>query len=383
MAPELALETLRELPENSVVLDPMAGSGTVLRHAIDVGHRARGRDLDPLALLMAKVWTTRVDTSLVKDVFGDVVSRALKTRSGECRLPWIDGSEEDRAFTHFWFAAKQRKDLRRIAFAIRDMELRSRSADEVDALDVVKVALSRIIVTKEQCASLARDTSHSRPHKVADKSDYEVFLGLDRSLRLVCDRLDAHPVPPRRSTVAMGDARAVDLRAKSVDAVLTSPPYLNAIDYMRGHRLALVWLGHSLADLRAIRSSAIGAERGNLGHIELLTDLRPALGDVKSLSNRHKSMVDRYLIDIYRMVRESKRVLRAGGIATFVVGNSCLRGVYIRNAEAVAVSAELCGFKPTRRYERELPSRSRYLPVGAGSALGNRMRSETLLSFAA
>ena len=106
-------------------------------------------------------------------------------------------------------------------------------------------------------------------------------------------------------------------------------------------------------------------------------------GDVKSLSNRHKSMVDRYLIDIYRMVRESKRVLRAGGIATFVVGNSCLRGVYIRNAEAVAVSAELCGFKPTRRYERELPSRSRYLPVGAGSALGNRMRSETLLSFAA
>ena len=383
MAPELALETLRELPRNSVVLDPMAGSGTVLRHAIDLGHRALGRDLDPLALLMAKVWTTRVDTSLVKDVFSDVVSRALKTNSADCRLPWIDDSDEENTFTRFWFATKQRKDLRRIASAIREVELRSRSADEVDALDVVKVALSRIIVTKEQCASLARDTSHSRPHKVADKSNYEVFLGFDRSLRLVCDRLDAHPAPRRRATVARGDARAIDLRAKSVDAVLTSPPYLNAIDYMRGHRLALVWLGHSLSDLRAIRSAAIGAERGNLDQTELLTILRSALGDIESLSVRHKSMVDRYLIDIYRMVRESRRVLRAGGIATFVVGNSCLRGVYIRNAEAVAVSADLCGLKPTRRYERELPSRSRYLPVGAGSALNNRMRSETILSFAA
>jgi hypothetical protein len=34
-----------------------------------------------------------------------------------------------------------------------------------------------MIVTKEMAASLARDTSHSRPHRVADANDYDVFGG--------------------------------------------------------------------------------------------------------------------------------------------------------------------------------------------------------------
>ena len=29
----------------------------------------------------------------------------------------------------------------------------------------------------------------------------------------------------------------------SVDLTVTSPPYLNAIDYLRGHKMSLVWMG--------------------------------------------------------------------------------------------------------------------------------------------
>lgn len=61
MAPELAIDALRLLPQGSVVLDPMAGSGTVLRHAAALGHVAIGRDLDPLAVLMTRVWNTPFD----------------------------------------------------------------------------------------------------------------------------------------------------------------------------------------------------------------------------------------------------------------------------------------------------------------------------------
>ena len=58
MAPELAIDTLRDLPGSSVVLDPMVGSGTVLRHASDMGHAAIGFDVDPLAVLISRVWTS-------------------------------------------------------------------------------------------------------------------------------------------------------------------------------------------------------------------------------------------------------------------------------------------------------------------------------------
>jgi DNA modification methylase len=57
MAPELALETLNDLAANSVVLDPMSGSGTVIRQAAEMGHRPIGFDMDPLAVLMSQVWT--------------------------------------------------------------------------------------------------------------------------------------------------------------------------------------------------------------------------------------------------------------------------------------------------------------------------------------
>ena len=54
MAPEIAFNALEGLPEDSLVLDPMAGSGTVLRTISEFGFRGVGIDIDPLSVLMAK-----------------------------------------------------------------------------------------------------------------------------------------------------------------------------------------------------------------------------------------------------------------------------------------------------------------------------------------
>jgi DNA modification methylase len=78
------------------------------------------------------------------------------------------------------------------------------------------------------------------------------------------------------------------MRRNSVDAVLTSPPYLNAIDYMRGHRMSLVWLGHSLTELRHIRSNSIGAERGSAyaDTAGVLRSIKKAMGPIGDLPQR-------------------------------------------------------------------------------------------------
>jgi hypothetical protein len=82
------------------------------------------------------------------------------------------------------------------------------------------------------------------------------------------------------------------------------------------------------------------------------------------------------------MLQESSRVLKPGGVATFVVGNSCLKGVYIKNSEAVRLAAEAANLGLVETYEREIPETSRYLPV-TGHQLAKRMRTETILSFKA
>jgi hypothetical protein len=383
MAPELALEKLAQLTTPGLVLDPMAGSGTVLRQATDLGHRAVGFDLDPLAVLMTRVWTGAVDDALVADIAHRVNKRVDVLHLGDATLPWMDNDTETTAFVDFWFAEPQKGDLRRIACVLDQLDGELSAPEERRAIDILRIALSRLIITKDKGASLARDVSHSRPHKVADHNDFEVRTMFDRSVRAVRKRLIESP-PPGGASIGLGDARTLDaLKDASVDGVLTSPPYLNAIDYMRGHRLSLVWLGYRLGDLRAIRSNSIGAERAPDRPDEdaQLAAMRAAMGDIDQLPRKFRSMIDRYVQDIRQMVSEISRVLKVGGRATFVVGNSCLRDVFIRNSEAVATAARFRGLSLIGETERPLPIRNRYLPM-TSEPLGKRMRTETILSFA-
>ena len=153
MAPELAIDTLRDLPRSGVVLDPMAGSGTVLRHAGDMGHVAVGYDVDPLAVLISKVWTRPINDRAIESTYQDVLSDALSRDPLETRLPWIDGDKETCDFVNYWFGREQQRDLRCISSSIVERGGVSASEEMEGCLDVLKVALSRIIVTKEQCAS--------------------------------------------------------------------------------------------------------------------------------------------------------------------------------------------------------------------------------------
>lgn len=376
MAPDLALERLALLPRGSRVLDPMVGSGTVLRQAISLGHSAIGFDMDPLAVLMTKVWTTPVADITISKHASKVIDEARATDPQAIRLPWIDDDAETTAFIKYWFGEAQEADLRRIAFALD-------KAGGGTATDVMRLALSRIIVTKEQSASLARDTSHSRPHKVAESTSFEVFPAFERAIRLLRRRLADHPAE-HGAEVSLGDARKlVSVDNGSIDAVLTSPPYLNAIDYLRGHRMSLVWLGRGFGELRRIRSNSIGAERApNEPGNGMFDRIKDAMGSFDALPRRYGAMIDRYSEDLYRMVSEVARVLAPGGTATFVVGNSCLKGTFVENSAGVTEAARMMGLTPLDTVQRALPENKRYLPINTGGSLGKRMRTETICSFA-
>ncbi|AVO30097.1 MULTISPECIES: hypothetical protein [Stenotrophomonas] len=383
MAPELALRSLRQLPSGSTVLDPMAGSGTVLRQAQALGHRGIGFDMDPLAVLMSRVWTTPVQTQLVQSEFESVQAEAIKVNLRTDRPSWHDA--ETRQFINYWFATTQRRDLARIAVVLERRRLARLGPSRRAAVDALQVALSRIIVTKEQCASLARDTSHSRPHRVTETTDYCVMRGFSRSVAQVIARLADQQTSSMsnhlETAVNLGDARAIALADGSVDAIMTSPPYLNAIDYMRGHRMSLVWLGYSVSTLRAIRSNTVGAERAGTQDTAVVTDIANAMCAMDTLAPKHQRMILRYANDLQLMMIQAARVLRPTGSATYVLGNSCLKESFIQNSEGVAKAAQHAGLLLVDTSTRELPTGSRYLPVTQSGALSKRMRTETILTF--
>src|SRR6266446_1624637 len=90
---------------------------------------------------------------------------------------------------------------------------------------------------------------------------------IDHFLRAVRHIVNAAPfkgsAPQPSARIERADARYLPVRTASTDYVITSPPYLNAIDYLRGHRLSLVWMGHSVDTIREIRSESVGSEAGD------------------------------------------------------------------------------------------------------------------------
>jgi hypothetical protein len=154
---------------------------------------------------------------------------------------------------------------------------------------------------------------------------------------------------------------------------------------MRGHRMSLVWFGHNLSELRAIRADSIGSERAPLPDADLaLAELLISpLGSLTSLPNKVRRMIDRYVLDLLEMMTELHRVLRPGGKAILVIGNSTLRSVFLKNAAVVAALAKRIGFEVVKQMERELPPSRRYLPPpkdSGNSLFKKRMRTETVLT---
>ena len=378
MAPEIALDALSDLPAGSTVLDPMCGSGSVLLSALERGHPAVGVDLDPLAVLLSKVWTTPIQPEHLRRAVEQTVARASGIDPGSVSLPAIDEDEPTREFVDFWFAEPQQLALRQIVGALPGARTPTGRA--------LRLVLSRLIITKDRGASRARDVSHSRPHRVYEDSGVDVLERFLKSGKRLADQLSSPPLPAR-AAVYRGDARRLRrVRSTSIDAVLTSPPYLNAIDYMRGHRLALVWLGHRIGKLTRIRSRSVGAERApeGAGSDTARCVARSLIGEAP-LPPRDKRIFLRYVKDLDQVLGELVRVLRPGHPATFVMGNSTRRGITIDNAAALEELAGARGFRRVQRYERELPANHRYLPPphGAKSSLSQRIRTEAVITMLA
>jgi len=167
--------------------------------------------------------------------------------------------------------------------------------------------------------------------------------------------------------------------------VLTSPPYLNAIDYIRCSKFSLIWMGYTIGELGDIRTESVGAESGDAEACEnkAITKIIENLDLRPMLSLRNKAVLAHYIADMRRAVEEAARVLAPGGKAVYVVGENTVRGTFIPNAKIVSALAELSGLKIENRRVRALPANRRYLPppTTRNAALDSRMRREVILSF--
>lgn len=360
MAPGIALEALDQSQKPLRVLDPMMGSGTVLAVAQENGHWAVGVDLDPLAVLLSRVWTQSLNQEVLRQRAVQVLKRAManfsQIRTGDAYPRNSD--EETQSFIRYWFDPYARRQLTSLSNTIR----RVRNANEREAL---WCAFSRLIITKSAGASLAMDLSHSRPHRefsTAPVKPFNKFLSSVETVIQNCPKRGSKLQRPA-AKVRIGDARRLRIRSNSIDLVLTSPPYLNAIDYMRCSKFSLVWMGYTVSEIRHIRGESIGSESSSeKAKAPWICDIVKDLKMKPKLPRRDGDILSRYIWDMNKALSEVSRVLRNGGRAVYVVGDSKLKGTFVRNSSIIAAVAKANGLTLQSRRARRLPANRRYLP---------------------
>jgi DNA modification methylase len=236
-------------PERGLLLDPFCGSGTVLVEAMLAGRDVVGTDLNPLAVMLARAKTyprskekteALVAAARTAAAFAD---ERRKAKAGATRrLP-----REDVAI----FAPHVLLELDSIRAGIT-------TKSPPETRPELLLVLSSILVKLSQKRGDTSDETQEkrigagRAAKLFVAKAEEVARRMDEFASLV-------PTPPPRARVYLDDATQLARVADaSVDAVVTSPPYVATYDYLAHHDVRMRWLG---LDARALEEGELGARR--------------------------------------------------------------------------------------------------------------------------
>ena len=357
--PRHFIEGLSEPGET--VLDPMAGSGSTLLEGWLLDRRVVGIDLDPLAGRQCRAKTTWVDPESLETAGQRVLADARRRlETGNPLADFREGlSAATGDFLDYWFLPETQAELAALTRPIKAED------DDPILRNLLEVLFSATIVTKSGGVSRARDLAHSRPHRVADKRPRSPFRMFERQLRQAVRAFENTPGDSREpGRFLAADSRSLPLADNSVDLIVTSPPYANALDYMRAHKFSLVWLGQQVAELSGLRGRYIGAERQAAGEAAPLPDNAQRAVAALSETDRQKSRVlSRYLGEMRQAIVEMHRVIRPGRAVIIVVGPSTMRGQRIATQDYLAEIAEQAGFAVRGPIERPLDRNRRMLPA--------------------
>ena len=350
------------------VLDPFAGVGTTLVEALKHGHNAAGFEINPYAALACRTKTGAGSYDLgrlrekVRHFREYGSARAGDTHESPiCRPP-----EGFRSRVPFFSADVQRQVLHCLDFVAKHTNTWLQ--------DLFQVAFGSVMVNFSNYSyepSLGTRVAAGKPN--IDHAD--VFGIVSRKLEDMCEDiaifqswLDGfRTVPQARIFTESYLDSASAVRRRSIDVLITSPPYLNNYHYIRNTRPHMYWLGFatSPSDLKEMELSSFGQfwQTVRSGpEIELKPQI-PELTDlVQTLRQRNPekgayggagwaNYAASYFNDCQRFAVVTRTLMKPGGTVVVVIGNNILQGIEFPTDRLFAEIAQQAGFEIVELHE--------------------------------
>jgi len=353
------------------VMDNFAGCGTLLVEATWMGLDSTGVEINPLSALMCNVKCNvltippselkeHID-SFLKDLRG-VLERETQSATSSNPIPNQDSREES-------FVGSKTSSSGRVASSLSEStrdrivaahNLIMKVRDE-KVCDFLLLALSGAIsdLTRRRKGDFV-EVLQSRLNNlylrvcIFSKLNHVLRIKLGESRTFVADTRDMKMV-----------------KSESIDAIVNSPPYSTALDYVKNDYPQLTLL--KLGDVSQLEASMIGSPRFKVYSQSLLAEIVNDSPDYERLPQIAKDAVStlvrggrtkeamrsyKFFQDMNTVLKEMYRVLKRHSKCVVIIGNNHykMNGNYteVKNDEVIRDMALNVGFREDRTVVREL-----------------------------
>jgi len=307
------------------ILDPFCGSGTTLVEARLMGYNAIGVDVNGLSSLLSKVKATPLSDQEYSAVKSFLIKIKKEIAVWELKRPKIKIKKIE-GIEH-WFQKNVSEELTHILNLINNLS-------DVNVRDFLKIVVSSIIV---RVSNQESDTRFAAKNKnIPDNFALKLFYDRANEYSEKIMEYSKDIVGNGFLKLLNADSRNLTmLKDKSIDIIITSPPYANTYDYYLYHKFRKRWLD---LDVQFAQYNEIGSRR-----------------EYSSL----KKPANQWTIDLKKCFSEMYRLLKKEGLAFIVIGDSVIKKELIKIDKVIQNFMPEIGFEICNIISSDLSGHSR------------------------
>jgi len=359
-SPEFVVNVIETfVPHARNILDPFCGSGTTALTTALRGGIGYYAEVNPVCQFVIEAKTLAITLSSKER---SRVAERLRVISNDIEIIIQKSRLDDSLKRAFLATFGERSFFESQTF---NYVLRTRSfcdALERDDPVVGRFFIVAVLRSLVPCSLLIRRGDlRFRTEQELARGVSNFFQQIRDGLELIASDLIDTSAAPGRTCFVSADARLIDTRIPDhVDAIITSPPYLNGTNYFRNTKIELWFLRHlsTKKDLRYFRDAAItsgindvtrgklDAARGVKNNFESET-LNETLKNLleKSYDSRIPAMVEGYFYDMQAVLCSLPKILKKCGIVAIDLGDSVYNDVHVPTHDVLSEIMDYSGFR--------------------------------------
>lgn len=339
--------------EGDWILDPFTGSATVNLESLLARRHSVGIDVDPFSKFLAKVKVTSLNINALTQSYV-----LLKKKVGDYKAN-VPAPEEFPKFPYRdnWFNKYILEELTFLKKVI--LELKNETLASLDKDEAQKIVNFFLICFSSTIRAVSNADDNCTRTVIREKLNKQVKTGdaLNKFIKVIDTNAPKMVMFSKKCPTDIivevpdgNDARDIKYPDKSFHLAITSPPYVNAVDYPRTHQLEIYWLGIESGSLTPLKRLHVGTE--SVSHSEYqhlhrigFKDADDILSKIYEKDPRRSYILYKYLVDMQENLIEVRRVLKPGGKYVIAVGNNKIRGHLVESWKYLMEIADRIGFK--------------------------------------